>query len=64
MALTKARKKEYLKRYGMRCPYCSTEGLWVLGQPSANEECIRQDVQCGSCGKIWTDIYTLSDIEE
>jgi len=64
MALPKVRKKEYLKRHGNRCPYCSSEDLRTLGQPSVYDECIKQDVQCLYCGKTWTDIYTLSDIEE
>lgn len=64
MALPEARKKVYLKRHGNRCPYCSSEDLKALGQPKADDNHVTIDVQCFSCGKIWTDIYTLSDIDE
>ena len=65
MVLSEAHKKGYLKRGGNRCPYprCSSGDLRTLGQPKGDDGGVTQDVQCFSCGKIWTDIYTLSDIE-
>lgn len=66
MALTKAQKKVYLRRHGNMCPYphCYSEDLKILGRPASDDNHITQDVQCLSCGNMWTDIYTLSDIEE
>jgi len=64
MALTKAQKRKYLEKCGNLCPYCNSEGLEVLGLPRADGKHMTQDIQCFGCGKIWTDIYTLSDIEE
>ena len=64
MALSKAQKKKYLSRHGYICPYCNSGDLKALGRPSTDDGRATQDVQCLDCGKIWTDVYTLSDIEE
>jgi len=61
MALTKAQRDKYLKRHGIRCAYCDSEDLETLGRPISNDGRI---TQCSGCGRIWMDIYTLSDIEE
>lgn len=66
MALTKAQKEKYLKKYGNVCPYpsCKSEDLRTIGRPKADGKHASQDIQCLGCGKMWIDIYTLSDIEE
>jgi len=64
MALTKAQKEKYLKKCGNICPYCGSEDLRPMGRPIADGKHMTQDIQCSGCGRIWEDIYTLSDIEE
>ena len=65
MALTKVQKKKYLKKTGVRCPYCNSGDLNTIGSLRSNKYGkATQDVQCLGCGKMWTDVYTLSDIEE
>lgn len=64
MALTKAHKEKYLKKGGVRCPYCNSDNINTIGSLLEKYGKAAQDVQCLSCGKMWIDIYTLSDVEE
>jgi len=60
--ITKEQREYYLKNHGISCPFCHSNELdsdpikYDL-DPSAN-------IRCGKCGKEWTDIYKLVDIEE
>jgi len=64
MALTKARREKYLKKQGNTCPYCNSKDIRTIGPAMADCNYLTRDIQCLDCGKMWTDIYTLSDIEE
>ncbi len=63
--LTAEQKQYYLEHRGVRCPFCHSqdiEGASVkIDAGSAS-----QDITClnKSCGRYWTDIYRLVDIEE
>lgn len=56
-------KDQYLAEGGVFCPYCHSQeisGSFVeINGPRA-----WQTMHCIICGKHWTDIYMLSDVEE
>ena len=62
MALTKKQKKSYLREYG-HCPYCKSSNI-EGAQYDYNGNQIYQDIYCLTCNKVWTDIYTLTDVED
>ncbi len=61
--LTPELKKDYLDNFGTRCPYCDSEdigaGSWDFGTGE-----FWQEVKCHTCKEWWTDVYTLTGIEE
>jgi len=61
MGLTNQQKQEYIKTGGVRCPYCGSRHIDVEG-PEMSEK-VYQECRC-RCGKSWTDLYTLTGIEE
>ncbi len=56
-------KPKYLESYGMLCPYCGSDAI-VSGAIDYGHNQIWQQVTCNDCEKEWTDIYTLTDVEE
>ena len=54
--------KIYIKRNGANCLYCESHEL-TTGPCGQDDFGIAQEVSCGDCGKKWTDIYTLTDVE-
>lgn len=61
--LTESQKKEYIDRGGLRCPYCQSKEIGNRGAISADEQ-PTVEVRCDECGKGWTDIFALTDIQE
>ena len=61
--LTDEQKRDYIDNFGTRCPYCDSEeiegGSWDLGVGQ-----FWQNIVCHTCKKEWTDIYTLTAVEE
>jgi hypothetical protein len=62
MAIAKKQRREYLKNQGAYCHFCGsvqrrTENLVHDGAMS-----ISADVECGTCGKTWIEVYALSDV--
>jgi C4-type Zn-finger protein len=55
-------KKAYLQSEGSICPYCSSKNITghQFGYEGMN---IWQSVICEECGKEWTDVYKLVDVE-
>jgi formate dehydrogenase maturation protein FdhE len=61
MPLTVEQKQDYIVSGGNHCPYCASHNITALifdGEDGG------QPVRCEDCGKEWTDIYKLVDIEE
>jgi len=58
-------KEKYIETGGVRCLHCRSEYIETWGNfyLSGGFE-VSQRVVCNSCGKKWTDVYTLTDVEE
>jgi len=47
-----------------QCPHCDSENLSVeSGLDFSGNQCWRT-VSCVMCGKMWREIFTVTDIEE
>lgn len=62
--LSDEKKKEYIYDGGVRCPYCQSDDITSMGPIHLDDGGAWQQIQCNSCNKRWTDIYSLSAIEE
>jgi len=52
---------EYVKEhYGCRCPYCLSTSIQADGYPQPEATEAVGDVHCESCGKRWSEIWTLN----
>ena len=62
--LTAAQVLRYLQSPG-QCPYCRSTEITDLDtqEPFPGSE-LRAQMRCESCGKIWNNVYTLSNIQE
>lgn len=61
--MTPEQKEKYLSQKGVRCPYCQCEQV-EGGSFDVEAGCCSQYITCLECLAEWTDIYTLSDVEE
>lgn len=61
MKLTKEQKKFYLKHKGNKCPFCKGE-VQSQGTFEYDEDWAEKECECNDCGKVWKDVYTLSDV--
>ena len=61
--LTREQKDAYLKSNGSACPYCGSNEIEGGGLESDVGSCWNP-VECLECGRCWTDIYELTDIDE
>jgi transcription elongation factor Elf1 len=59
--ITEKQKAAYLKNPN-RCIFCKSTELSVEGG-EVNDKSYYEYVLCDKCGKSWTDIYTLTDLE-
>lgn len=65
--LSIGQKKQYIENdHGMICPFCSSSDLeaHMTNIEDIDSLVIAQPVRCGNCDKQWSDIYTLTDMEE
>ena len=60
-SMTKEQIENYLEYGGLYCPLCSSSNLTTIG---GMDEDGCQSVKCLACGKMWIDVYTLTDAEE
>lgn len=56
----KQRKETYIRRKGICCLHCGSDD--IENQPFEDDCTVKID--CGSCGKSWTEVYTLTDVVE
>jgi len=61
--MNEKQKKKYLKKRGMLCPYCESKDIMASGIETT-DEVIYEGAWCRKCKKQWTDVYTLTDVEE
>lgn len=63
--ITEKIKAYYLKKRGLRCPYCKSNNI-SAGDLAMDEYdgLARQPVACLDCDKQWEDILKLVDLRE
>jgi len=55
--------KAYIEQGGVSCPYCGSPDLYVQSH-HYDETGTCYHVDCGGCGKSWTDIHKLAEVSE
>ena len=61
--LTDKQKADYIQSGGVCCPYCGSDQ--IEGDSYDHQEgCVTQEICCLSCDKSWTDVHSLTHIEE
>ena len=60
--LTKAQKKDYIKKSGVCCPACGSDEI-EGGFVEIDSGHAWQPVGCNECDAEWNDIYNLVDVE-
>ena len=60
--ITEEQRKYYLEHSGLRCPFCHSDN--IESGPLECDQDPYSDIKCNACGKEWTDLYKLVDIEE
>ncbi len=63
--MDKKRKKEYLKKKGVRCPYCLENNISADFVHIDEVGVFSQDVRCKEkdCKREWVDMYQLFDVK-
>lgn len=61
--LTEEDRQQYIAASGQFCPYCKQHDIQG-GAVDIDGNIATQEVDCLTCGETWTDVYTLSAIEE
>lgn len=64
MPLDKMQILEYTMKDGVFCPYCRSHNLDGTGDDHIENNEYYSGVVCHACGKHWTDVYKLNDIQE
>ena len=54
--------KKYVASGGVVCPFCLESNLHG-GDIDVDEGRALQNIDCHSCGASWTDVYTLTGID-
>lgn len=62
-ALSPEERDNYVKRDCGRCPYCQSHDI-VGDSLEVDGNQVTQGVSCSECERSWTDVYTLTGIEE
>jgi len=57
-------KEQYIKEGGFRCVHCKSKNIFSFESACRGDYEVIQSVECHDCGEIWTDVYTLTDVEE
>jgi len=60
--MNETQKKAYLND-STKCPFCQSNQIEGSSVEISNNRAY-QTVSCNDCDKRWSDIYTLSDVEE
>ena len=60
--LTEAKKKQYVREGGIRCPYCGSKEI----EPGKirTDFVITVDVDCEACHRQWQERYDLAGVYE
>lgn len=60
--LTDKKKQKYLEAEGQICPHCGSQDFDSTGDESAEGNEYWRGMQCNTCGKYWTDVFTLTSV--
>ena len=60
--LTKKQIKEYLKNPNV-CLFCKSDDIIGVEQMDADFNQAWRNIICNKCGKEWTEIFTMTDVE-
>ena len=60
-----AENAAYVKLEGAKClsEGCTSWKLMTVGKPRFEDKNILQDIQCGECGRAWTDVYSFNLVQ-
>ena len=61
--ITEEQKKRYLDSDGTECPFCGDVN-YRGGEVIFGKGDVTQTMSCNGCGKVWYDVYKLTNIEE
>jgi transposase-like protein len=61
--LTPEKRADYIHHEYNHCPYCHSDNL-DSGNRNGDGNTMAVAIHCDSCGRDWTDIYTLTGITE
>jgi len=61
--ITEQQREEYLKRCGVACPVCLSTNIQGESIDSGAGRAT-QEMGCNNCNAEWTDVYTLTGLEE
>lgn len=62
--LTDEQKRQHIENGGWRCPYCGSNNVEGDRYPDPDGSEMRHGMECNTCGRRWTNIFAISDIEE
>jgi len=57
------REEEYVAEGGSKCPVCGNESGIKCGKFNFEMDSVYQQNECPVCDSVWTDGYTLHDVE-
>ena len=60
--LTKKQIKEYLSNPDF-CPFCKSDDITRIDEFEADFNQAWSNIACNKCGKEWTEIFTMTDVE-
>ena len=60
--LTEAKKKQYVREGGIRCPYCGSKE--VAPGKIRTDFVVTVDVDCEACHRRWQERYDLAGVYE
>lgn len=63
VTITEEQQDIYRDNKGLVCPFCDSKNVDTDGDFNYTEHGITMDAYCISCNMQWTEIFTLSSIE-
>lgn len=60
--LTDEEVADYVRKQGVVCPFCTTEGEIEGDSIEIDGGYASQEVWCKACGAEWKDLYTLAGV--
>lgn len=61
--MNKRQREQYFEYDGLKCPYCTSKDIHT-GEAEVKGKVVYQNNTCGKCNRLWTDVFTLTDVED